>query len=141
MWQNPAVVSYYPNEALGWGGPTVGNLDLDPAPEVVVAASDDALYVLDHQGNISFSDTIGRWATVPVLADITGDGMLDIVVAQGWTLKVYDYFNGGQIAWSYTLTETLNILGGAGVFGAPAVADLNDDGLSLIHISEPTRPY
>jgi hypothetical protein len=74
----------------------VGNLDLDPAPEVVVAASDDALYVLDIQGNVVFSDTIGRWPTVPVLADITGDGMLDIVVAQNWTLKVYDYFNGGQ---------------------------------------------
>jgi transglutaminase-like putative cysteine protease len=135
LWQNPAVVSYYPNEALGWGGPTVGNLDLDPAPEVVVAASDDALYVLDIQGNVVFSDTIGRWATVPVLADITGDGMLDIIVAQNWTLKVYDYFNGGQIAWSYTLTETLNILGGAGVFGAPAVADLNEDGRPEIIIN------
>jgi hypothetical protein len=57
LWQNPAVVSYYPNESLGWGGPTVGNLDLDPAPEVVVAASDDALYVLDNQGVVVNSAT------------------------------------------------------------------------------------
>jgi uncharacterized membrane protein len=135
LWQNPNVVSYYPNESFGWGGPTVGNLDLDPAPEVVIAASDDSLYVLDNQGVEQFSDPIGRWPTVPVLADITGDGLLDIVVAQGWTLKVYDYFNGGQIAWSYTLTETLNFLGGAGVFGAPALADLNDDGRPEIIIN------
>ena len=135
LWQNPAVVSYYPTEYFGWGGPSVGNLDLNPAPEVVVAASDDALYVLDHLGATRFSTPIGRWPTVPVLADITGDGMLDIVVAQGWTLKVYDYFNAGQLAWSFALTETINILGGGGTFGAPAVADLNDDGRPEIIIN------
>ncbi len=145
MWSNPTVVSYYVNEKLGWGGPTVGNLDLDPEPEIVIAASEDALYVLDHQGAIVWNKPTGKWATVPVLADITGDGVLDIIVAQFWTLNVYDFFNGGQLAWSYVQTDTLNFLGGAGVFGAPAVADLNGDGgpeiiINWGHLVDAFRP-
>jgi uncharacterized membrane protein len=119
---------------FGWGGPTVGNLDDDPHPEIVIAASEDALYVLDHQGNILDSDPIGRWPSVPVLADITGDGTLDIIAAQGHTLKVYEYnpLDGLEIAWSYTLTNTTFR---SGVFGSPAVADISGDGQPEIIIN------
>ncbi len=120
LWHNPTVISYYPAESFGWGGPTVGNLDLDPEPEIAIAASTDAIYVLDHEGNTLWSDPVGIWPTVPVLADITGDGILDVVVAQGWELTVYDFFNGGQVAWTYVQTDTVNtVLGGnPGAFGA-----------------------
>ncbi|MBK8431152.1 MAG: VCBS repeat-containing protein [Chloroflexi bacterium] len=136
LWHNPDVISYYPAESFGWGGPTVGNLDLDPEPEIAIAASTDAVYVLDHEGNTLWNDPIGIWPTVPVLADITGDGILDVIVAQQWELTVYDIFNGGQVAWTYVQTDTHTVLGGnPGAFGAPAVADLDEDGQPEIIIN------
>jgi hypothetical protein len=136
LWQEESIKSYFRSsrELFGWGGPTLGNLDLDPEPEIVIAASNDALYVLDHQGNILDSDPIGQWPSVPLLADITGDGTLDIVVAQGHTLKVYAYtpLDGLEIAWTYTLTNTTLR---SGVFGSPAVADITGDGAPEIIIN------
>jgi uncharacterized membrane protein len=137
LWQEDSIKSYISSasETYGWGGPTVGNLDDDPHPEIVIAANNDALYVLDHMGNILDSDPLpGNWPTVPVLADISGDGTLDIVVAQGHTLKVYGYdvLAGLEILWTYTLTQTTFR---SGTFGGPAVADLTGDGQPEIIIN------
>ncbi|MBK8989256.1 MAG: VCBS repeat-containing protein, partial [Chloroflexi bacterium] len=136
LWQEPAIQAHTGDSggSFGWGGPTLGNLDNDADPEIVIAASEDALYVLDHLGNILDSDPIGRWPSVPVLADITGDGTLEIISAQGHTLNLYDYdvLNGLEIAWSYTLTQTTLR---SGVFGSPAVADLTGDGQPEIIIN------
>lgn len=136
LWSNTAVRSYFAGQNLAWGGPSVANLDLDPEPEIVISALGDALYVLDHEGNTLFSDPLaGGFPTVPVLADITNDGVLDIVVAENWTLKVIDYFNGGSLVWERELPDPIVILGGAGSFGGPAVADLDDDGRPEIIIN------
>jgi RHS repeat-associated protein len=136
LWSNPDVVSYFASQELAWSGPSVGNLDLDPEPEIVISSIDDALYVLDHEGNVVFSDPFGTdFPTVPVLADITGDGVLDIVVAEEWTLKVIDLFNGGVLAWSYDMPDPIPALGGSGSFGSPAVADLDADGRPEIIIN------
>ena len=136
MWQEPTIQAHSADGggSFGWGGPTLGNLDNDADPEIVIAASEDALYVLDHLGNILDSDPIGRWPSVPVLADITGDGALDIIAAQDHTLKLYAYspLNGLEIAWTYTLTNTTLR---SGVFGSPAVADLTGDGQPEIIIN------
>jgi uncharacterized membrane protein len=137
LWQEDSIKSYRSSasETYGWGGPTIGNLDDDPHPEIVVAANDDALYVLDHMGNILDSDPLpGDFPTVPVLADISGDGTLDIITAQGNTLKVYEYdgLAGLEILWTYTLTNTTFR---SGTFGGPAVADLSGDGQPEIIIN------
>lgn len=136
LWSNPAVSSYYAGQDLPWGGPSVANLDLDPEPEIVISSIGDALYVLDHEGNVVFSDPLGSdFPTVPVLADLTGDGVLDIVVAETWTLKVIDYFNGGTVAWSRDLPDPIVLIGGAGTFGGPAVVDLDGDGRAEVVIN------
>ncbi|MBI1297674.1 hypothetical protein GC175_22280 [bacterium] len=128
LWQQNSIkMSSASNNPFGWGGPTLGNLDADPEAEIVVAASEDALYVLDHLGNVLDSEPIGVWPSVPVLADITGDGLLDIVSAQAHTLNVHEFGPTGslELAWTYTLTDTTPR---SGVFGSPAVADLTGDG-------------
>jgi uncharacterized membrane protein len=138
LWDNDAVKCFWQDSGpryFGWGGPTIGNLDDDPEPEIVIAARADALYVLDHQGNTLDSDPITTGLpTVPVLADITGDGALDIVVAHAHTLKLYHYdpVDGLEIAWSYTLTNTTLR---SGSFGSPAVADITGDGQPEIIIN------
>ncbi|MFO7537778.1 MAG: FG-GAP-like repeat-containing protein, partial [Chloroflexota bacterium] len=137
LWEEDSIKSTYSDGGgiYGWGGPTIGNLDDDPHPEIVIAAYNDALYVLDHQGNILDSDPLsGGFVTVPVLADITGDGTLDIITAHGHTLKVYEYdpLNGLEIAWTYTLTNTTVR---SGTYGAPAVADITGDGQPEIIIN------
>ena len=121
---------------FGWGGPSLANLDLEPGPEIVIAANGDALYVLDHDGRLLFTDPIGgNFPTVPTLADISGDGIPDILMAQDRTLTAYDYFNGGNILWTRSHTYT-GFYGQA--FGAPAVADIDgkqpggDDGPEVV---------
>jgi len=129
LWSNPDVVSFNTSEEFGWGGASVGNLDLSPEPEIVISAAEDALYVLNHEGNIKWSTPISnRFPPPPVLADITGDGILDILMADQWDLRLFDYFNGGQLVWQYTQPDQIGQLGGAGAFGSPAVADITDDG-------------
>jgi uncharacterized membrane protein len=106
----------------GWGGPSIGNLDLDPDPEIVLAAYNDGLYVLDHDGTQLFYTPTGIYPTVPVLADLTGDGVLDILYAQNKTISLLDYYNGGVIEWTRTHTYTGYSLS---TFGTPAIADVD----------------
>ena len=136
LWSNTAVKSYLASQDLAWGGPSVANMDLDPEPEIVISALGDAIYVLDHLGNVQFSEPLGTdFPTVPVLADLTGDGVLDIVIAETWTLKVIDVFNGGTLAWSRDLPDPIVVIGGAGAFGSPAIADLDGDGSAEVLIN------
>lgn len=122
-------------ESAGWGGSSVGNLDLEPGAEIVLAAHNDALYVLDHDSTVLFSEPTGSLPAVPTLADVTGDGFLDIIFAQDKTITVYDAFNGFNIAWTHTHTYT-GFYGQA--FGAPAVVDVDgkqpggDDGPEVV---------
>ncbi len=132
LWRNEDVTSLR-SGGFSWGGPSVGNLDLDPQPEIAIAASNDALYVLDHQGNELWSVPVSsETPTTPVLADLNDDGRLDIIIGDGWDLRVYDYANSGQLLWSHTLTDTNS---GGGAYGAPAVADLTGDGRPEIIIN------
>ncbi|MBI1299963.1 DUF11 domain-containing protein, partial [bacterium] len=137
LWDETTVRSFRSNsvETFGWGGPTVGNLDDDPNPEIVISAFNNALYVLDNMGNILDSVLVpGDWPTVPVLADLTGDGTLEIISAQGHRLTTYEYdpVDGLSVLWTYTLTNTTTR---SGSFGAPAVADLTGDGQPEIVIN------
>ncbi|MBI1297675.1 DUF11 domain-containing protein, partial [bacterium] len=137
LWDEPTIRSFRSTstETFGWGGPTVGNLDSDPNPEIVIAAFNDGLYVLDNMGNILHSLPVsGQWPTVPVLVDLTGDGTMEIISAQGHTLTTYEYdpVDGLSVLWTYTLTQTTST---SGSFGAPATADLTGDGQPEIVIN------
>ncbi len=125
MWFTDTVTSAVVDggKFIGWGGPSIANLDLDPEPEIVVAGYNSCLCVFEADGTLVFDEPLGPQPTVPALADITGDGFLDILVAQDETLTLYDYANSMAIVWTRNITPAL----GTNSWGAPAVADV--DGL------------
>jgi uncharacterized membrane protein len=101
--------------------PAIGNLDSDPEPEIVVNVG-TFLEVRQHDGLLTWSTNYLEEVNPPVLADLTGDGLLDILVT-GWddTVMLYDYSYGSpQLAWSINLPTSM-----AGTFGAPAIADID----------------
>ena len=101
--------------------PAIANLDLDPEPEIVVNL-DETLEIREHDGTLIWDTVYPDHVNPPVLADLTGDGFLDILVT-GWDDDVilYDFnFGSPQIVWTQVLSTTMD-----GTFGAPAVADID----------------
>jgi uncharacterized membrane protein len=102
--------------------PAVGNIDDDPEPEIVINAG-DFLEIRRADGSLEWvSPSFGAEVNPPILADLTGDGRLDILVTEwGDTATLFDYnFGAPQVAWSVTLPSSMS-----GTFGAPAVADID----------------
>jgi hypothetical protein len=103
--------------------PAVGNLDLDAEPEIVVNMNHD-LVVFNADGTLAWRLPLSVAVGMPVLADLTGDGNLDILFNESGTglMHLYDFGQGSPtLAWTATLSTTL------GIYGSPAVADI--DGL------------
>ncbi len=102
-----------------FASPAVGNLDLDPDPEIAINLS-NSLTVFEADGSVAWSRPTGGTPSMPLLADLTGDGVLDVLFQDGNTLNLYDYNLGSPVlAWSQTFTTAL------GVYGAPAIADID----------------
>lgn len=105
---------------LLFGTPAIGNLDLEPGPEIVVNLG-KTLAVFKADGALAWQTAMPASVAMPLLADLTGDGLLDILV-HDWqdTLTLYDYNLGTpQIVWSKTFTTPLH------GYGSPAIADVD----------------
>jgi uncharacterized membrane protein len=116
-----------------FGTPSVGNLDLDAEAEIVINLGDD-LVVFESDGTIAWQVSNADGFTIPVLADLTGDGLLHILV-HDWedTLYLYDYNLGNpQLVWTAVFTNPLH------GYGAPAIADLDGDGTAEVAIASET---
>ncbi len=109
--------------------PAVANLDADDAPEIVSVDFNPPtnlmrVVVLQPDGAISWIYTFTNIAPeprLPVLADMNGDGALDILIASGQTLYLFHNLSG-----TFGLAHTPTL--GLEHYGAPAVADLDGDG-------------
>lgn len=109
-----------------FAGPAIGNLDADPEPEIVINLNDD-LVVFEHDGTVAWRKTDAAGIALPVLADLTGDGQLDILYHTGqwggsnqYRMDLYDYNLGSPtLVWTQTLTSTVE------GYGSPAVADID----------------
>ncbi len=106
------------------GGPVVGlaagNVDDDPASEIVALTGDGGLYVADADGHVQqLGDLSGSVPGTPVLGDLDRDGRDEIVAldADG----VVSIFSGGRMT-----AQSVPVPGGAG--SAPVLGDLDEDG-------------
>jgi hypothetical protein len=110
--------------------PAIGNLDLDDEPEIVINL-DNTLAVFEQDGSLAWSTSDTDRLAMPLLADLTDDGLLDILVHDtNDTLTLYDYNLGTpQVAWTAVFTNPLH------PYGSPAVADLDNDGTAEIGLA------
>jgi len=105
------VWKYYANwYGLEWCGsiPTLGDLTGDGINDMVIFSDGmdgtpaNVLYALDNNGNLLWSKFYNRvqedMATTPVLIDVTGDGIKDVVVCA--EKKIYAYKNDGTFLWT-----------------------------------------
>ncbi len=115
------------------GAPAIGNLDADPEPEIVTNA-DKTLAVLDGDGTLQWSTTFGQYVVPPLLADMTGDGLLDIIAADygdgaagtPTQVRLYDYNLGTpSLVWSVPITPAIRTSGLNGLLGSHAVGDID----------------
>jgi len=106
------------------GAATLANLEGDGASEIVVASTNDSVYVFRGDGTrvpgwprFAGGDVIGSVA----IGDLTGDGDLEIVAGA---------MNGALTAWDAAgaLVAGWPVATGAAVEATPALADLDADG-------------
>jgi len=112
-------------------------MDNDGFLDVVAAGTDGKLYVYDRNGNLFPAFTNVRYTTLtsgasessPVVADITGDGIPDIVMG-GEDAKLNAVSGTGAQLPGFPIKL------GAEVRGAPALCDCDGDGLSEIVLAD-----
>jgi hypothetical protein len=90
LWVNPNVRGTWAS------APAIGNLDADDAPEIVAVhdvygPDQRRIHIVQPDGATSWTYTLPTTAPgprMPVLADLNGDGWLDIIVASGQTPRL-----------------------------------------------------
>jgi hypothetical protein len=155
---------------VAYGSPTVADLDKDGKQEIVVGGTDGRLYAIRPDGTLLWSfDTaaaINPLVThqgkslidsAPAIADLDGDGWLEIVVGVGAPAGVFGY-NGGMIVldhtghmrsgWPQITADQIGPgMGGPdgyieGFYSSPALGDIDGDGdLEIIAGSWDMRVY
>jgi len=110
----------------------LGDIDRvdDGLPEVVVALDDGTLHVLDGRGDPIDGwpvVTPGRTAARPALADLDGDGYLEILIASGDShVRAYRW-NGALVEeWPLSLSPGDSV--GVAAATSPMAGDTNGDG-------------
>ena len=129
--------AYGAGGAVRWDAPAVpdglcalGDVLADPGPEVVVVALGELFVLSGSTGAVlerlalRGTSPAGPGGGPPALADVDGDGFVEIAVAHGDALAVYDFDCAGcmgDVRWTSPMVETDRTAGVS--FG-----DLNGDG-------------
>ena len=96
----------------------VGNIIDGTAPEVIAVSGNGQVTAFACNGKELFRNQAGPLCQIPVLADLDGDGLLEIVVAGQKGLAAFS--GKGRLLWQ-------NALAGEPMY-SPAAADLDQDG-------------
>jgi len=82
----------------------VGNFDSDPNPEIVVRAV-NRLLILNHDGSILRElGNITHWVGPPTIADLDGDGSLEIAMVRRFGFEVYN--SDLSLRWRLDIAES-----------------------------------
>ena len=104
----------------------VYDIDLDGNPEWIMSGSHVFVYdITKKKIDLYASSSSDRWP--PLVADVTGDGIKDIVVAMGTYLRVYNH--------NYQIVARIPESGdlpGSGFIVNPIATDVDNDGLNEI---------
>lgn len=87
------------------GYSAVANFDADSFPEIVLVAGHH-LYLLSHQGDVVWGPAslpAPGGGGPPTLADVDGDGQLDIAVGQQTAFSVFDA--DGELKWTQAVVD------------------------------------
>ncbi|NUN97776.1 MAG: VCBS repeat-containing protein, partial [Candidatus Omnitrophica bacterium] len=126
--------------------PALGDLNGDGRPDIVVLSDEGVIYAYDHLGQplpgfpfIAPADTFAtpissavNFAS-PVLADVDGDGILDVIVAMS-NARVYGLRGDGTMLPGFPIVlppgaaPDLPALPGDDILSTPALGDVDGDG-------------
>ena len=100
LWHNTTTVD---GVAIADGYTAVGNFDEDPFPEIVLSQK-GWIFMLEHDGALKWgpkfvepSRVSWHWASPPTIADVDGDGGLEIAIAGVQYLAVFEA--DGSVKW------------------------------------------
>jgi VCBS repeat protein/FG-GAP repeat protein len=115
--------------------PAVGDVTGDSQPEIVLGGMDGWVRIFSLGGGLVRAQFTGNGAVQasPLLYDFDHDGKLDILVANAGTGDVW-VFRGPDGATLFH-NHTIGSPGPAGVFGTPAIGDINHDGVIEIAVT------
>ncbi|MBF0478610.1 MAG: VCBS repeat-containing protein [Candidatus Omnitrophica bacterium] len=143
-----AVFHGWPQKVSGHvvSSPAVADIDKDGLYEIVVGtdysgSKSTKVYIFRQDGSLMTGwpkDVMAGVAANPVIADINGDGSLDIVVATlDGTIHVWDKDGHNLPGWPKFISGKATDFGS--IYGSsPAVADLNNDGTKEIVVCDST---
>lgn len=130
------------NNTYAFASPALADIDQDGLLEVIVNTADAYVHALNANGSevpgwpVLPTTPAGPGSVVhfaatasPVVADLNGDGALEVILPSNWELVAWDR-NGNQLtrnsfppaagAWDLSTNYTIN--------GAPGVGDVDGDG-------------
>jgi outer membrane protein assembly factor BamB len=131
--QTPNLLWAFDTQDNAFGQTALADVDGDGRPEVFFGCyrNDGMLYALNSSGSLRWSFDASGFAegcndTAPLLADVDGDGQLDLVLASSCNPTTFCFdANNGQLKWS---TPT------RGSDSPPTLGDVDGDGLpELLH--------
>lgn len=121
----PINVPAHPN-FKSFRGVTLADIDSDGTEDILVAAF-NKIHAFKGNGDIIWSFTLTGTATYPPsVADVTGDGNLEVVQLTGGIPnngRVYIFDNEGEVMPGFPISY-----GNQWILSAPALADLDGDG-------------
>ena len=118
---------YYDNPTLKPGFPSVGNLDPDPEPEILLT-NGNGITVIEHDGTVKFKDIrptgdngLGAWFRPSTLHDFDGDKMTEFATSSAAHYSMFE--PGGKVVW------TADVQDGSG-WAAGTAFDFLGDGIA-----------
>ena len=120
---------------------SVADINNDGYVEIITGTSNGTVYIVDKDMNLLTSSSMSTSSIGITVNDVNGDGALEILAADGNTLRILDS-NLSEL-WSFTVGGTINAAawGDAWYGRGIRTSDLNGDGRNEIIFSTDNKLY